>query len=254
MATLSDPSRSKAFTCFLLLVSLLTPFIGSAAERTDEDKRVDRSQMQQADQKIYDEVQAHSELMKNLEYLTTSIGPRLTGSSQMRSASDWALQRFKDYGIDAHLETLEIPHAWTRGADTAEIVAPIQRAVQIRSLGWSKATPGPVTAAVVAIDAKSVEDLAKYRGQLKGAIVVMRSAEMPDKDESPENAYDAVVRQKRGVPSEAAINQYRQRKELMKAIAAEQPAAILLDSGKTDNLFSMTASASISRRKCRSLF
>ena len=195
---MSDSSCGKAFTCFLLLVSLLTPIIGSAAERTDEDKRVYRSEMQQADQKIYDEVQAHSELMKNLEYLTTSIGPRLTGSPQMQRASDWTLQRFKDYGIDAHLETLEIPHAWTRGADTAEIVAPIQRAVQIRSLGWSKATPGPVTATVVAIDAKSVEDLAKYKGQLNGAIVVMRSAEMPDKDESPENAYDAVVRQKAG--------------------------------------------------------
>jgi carboxypeptidase Q len=241
MATLSNSSRGKAFTYFLLFVSLLAPVIGSAAERTDKDKRVYRSEMQQADQKIYDEVQAHSELMKNLEYLTTSIGPRLTGSPQMQRASDWTLQRFKDYGIDAHLETLEIAHGWTRGADTAEIVAPIQRVVQIRSLGWSKATPGPATATVVPIDAKSVEDLAKYKGQLKGAIVVMRSAEMSDSNEVPENAYDAVVRQKRGAPSEVAISQYRQRRELMKALAAEQPAAILLDSGKTDNLFNMTS-------------
>src|SRR6185312_8942790 len=160
MATLSDSSR-KAFTCFLLFLSLLAPIIGNAAERTDEDKRVYRSEMQQADQKIYDEVRAHSELMKNLEYLTTSIGPRQTGSPQMQRASEWTLQHFKEYGIDAHLEALQIPHGWTRGADTAEIVAPIQRAVQIRSLGWSKSTPGPVTAAVGAIDAKSVEDLAK---------------------------------------------------------------------------------------------
>ena len=36
--------------------------------------------MEQADQKIADEVTAHSELMKNLEYLTTQIGARLTGS------------------------------------------------------------------------------------------------------------------------------------------------------------------------------
>src|SRR5690348_10442558 len=105
MATLSDSSR-KAFTCFLLFVALLAPVIlvpvsGSAAERTDEDKRVYRSEMQQADQKIYDEVRAHSELMKNLEYLTTSIGPRLTGSPQMQRASEWTLQRFKDYEIDA---------------------------------------------------------------------------------------------------------------------------------------------------------
>ena len=31
--------------------------------------------MEEADQKIADEVKAHSELMKNLEYLTTQIGP-----------------------------------------------------------------------------------------------------------------------------------------------------------------------------------
>lgn len=236
---MSDRSRAKTLICFLITILLLAPIAGTAAERTDEDKRVYRSEMQQADQKIYDEVKAHSELMKNLEYLTTSIGPRLTGSPQMQRASDWTLQRFKEYGIDAHLETLEIPHGWTRGVDTAEVLSPIQRSLQIRSLGWSKATPGPATATVVAIDAKSVEDLAKYKGQLRGTIVVMRSAEMADPSEVPDNAYDAVIHPRRGVQSEAAINQYRQRRELMKAVAAEKPAAILLDSGKTDNLFNM---------------
>ncbi len=238
---MSYGSRATALTCFLVSILLLTPIASTAAERTDEDKRVYRSEMQQADQRIYEEVKAHSELMKNLEYLTTSIGPRLTGSPQMQRASDWTLQRFKDYGIDAHLETLEIPHGWTRGADTAEILSPIQRSVQIRSLGWSKATPGPVTATVVVMDAKSVEDLANYKGQIKDAIVVMRPAEMPDASEVPDNAYDAVIRPRRGVQSDAAIHQYRQRRELLKAIAAEKPAAILLDSGKTDNLFNMTS-------------
>ena len=37
----------------------------------------------------------------------------------MQLASDWTLKRFRDYGIDAHLETTEIPHAYYRGADTA---------------------------------------------------------------------------------------------------------------------------------------
>jgi len=239
--TLFDTVRTKTLTCSLLLISLLAPVVGSAAERTDEEKRVYRSDMQQADEKIYDEVKAHSELMKNLEYLTTDIGPRLTGSPQMQRASDWTLQRFKDYGIDAHLETLQIPHGWTRGDDTAAILSPIQRNVQVRSIGWSKATPGPVTAAVIAMEAKSVEDLAPYRGKIKDAIILMRSAEMPDASEVPENAYDAVIRPRRGPASDQALAQYRQRRELMKAIAAEKPAAILLDSGKTDNLFNMTS-------------
>ena len=80
--------------------------------------------MEDADQKIANEVKAHSELMKNLEYLTTQIGPRLTGSPQMQAASDWTLKRFQEYGVDAHLETTEIDHGWTRGLETAEIISP----------------------------------------------------------------------------------------------------------------------------------
>src|ERR1035437_2309944 len=54
------------------------------AERTREQRDAYRKAMEVADQKIADEVKAHSELMKNLEYLTTQIGPRLTGSPQMQ--------------------------------------------------------------------------------------------------------------------------------------------------------------------------
>ena len=31
----------------------------------------------------------HSEVMKNLEYLSDVIGPRLTGSAAMRGGNDW---------------------------------------------------------------------------------------------------------------------------------------------------------------------
>ena len=101
--------------------------------------------MEDADQKIAAEVKAHSELMKNLEYLTTHIGPRLTGSPQMQAASEWTLKRFQDYHVDAHLETAEIAHGWTRGVETAEITSPIQRRIGIHALGWSKATDGEIT-------------------------------------------------------------------------------------------------------------
>ncbi len=95
------------------------PVVGTpaVAQRTDADRAAYRKAMEEADQKIADEVKAHSELMKNLDYLTTQIGARLTGSPQMQAASDWTLKRFKDYGIDAHLETAQIAHGWTRGLE-----------------------------------------------------------------------------------------------------------------------------------------
>src|SRR5581483_5283878 len=65
---------------------------GSASERSDKDKEDYCKAMEDADQKIDAEVKAHSELVKNLEYLSTQIGPRLTGSPQMQAASDWTLK------------------------------------------------------------------------------------------------------------------------------------------------------------------
>src|SRR5208283_5752031 len=62
-----------------------------APQRTAEQRAAYRKAMEDADQKIAAEVKAHSELVKNLEYLTTQIGPRLTGSPQMQAASDWTL-------------------------------------------------------------------------------------------------------------------------------------------------------------------
>ena len=98
-----------------------------------------RTTMEKDDQKILDEVKTHSELMKNLEYLCTQIGARLTGSPQMQRASDRTLQRFKDYGIDAHLEDTQIPNGYQRGIDTAMIVSPVQHFVGIDGLGLEQA-------------------------------------------------------------------------------------------------------------------
>src|SRR5207237_3737360 len=108
---------------------------GPSSTRTEDEKRSYRAAMEQADQKITDEVKAHSELMKNLEYLTTEIGARLTGSPQMNRASEWTLQRFKDYGVDAHLENTQNAHGWTRAADTDEITTPVIHRVDIHGMG-----------------------------------------------------------------------------------------------------------------------
>ena len=212
----------------------------AGAERSREQRDAYRKAMEEADQKIAAEVQAHSELVKNLEYLTTQIGPRLTGSPQMQAASEWTLKRFREYHVDAHLETTEIAHQWTRGVETAEITSPIQRRVGIHALGWSKATNGEITGNVVALNVKNPSDLEQYKGKLKGAIVLLRPpADLSKLSPNPENAYDAVIPPASGVPD--ANSERRGRAQLMKQVAGQQPALILMDSGKPDSLFNMTA-------------
>ena len=212
--------------------------VPSAAARTEQERKEYRKAMETADQKIAAEVTAHSELMKNLEYLTTQIGPRLTGSPQMQAASQWSLQRFRDYGIDAHLETTQIAHAWTRGRDTADILAPISRAVPIRSFGWGQATPGAISGTVKVVEVKVLADFDKYKGQLKGAVVLEGEPDsLRPENEEADNAYDDVIPPPRGLPQQRMS--FRDRLQLFRLMAAEQPAVVLLDSGKWDNLFNM---------------
>ena len=213
----------------------------STPQRTAEEQKTYSQAMEVADQNIADEVKAHSELMKNLEYLTTQIGPRLTGSPQMQAASDWTLKRFQDYGVEAHLETATIAHAWTRGIETAEITSPIQRRIGIRALGWSKATSGDVSGKVVAIDVHQPSDFDSYKGKLKGAVVLAgKPADFSKAEPNPENAYDAVIPPGHGVKPSGMS--WRERAQLLREIEDEQPTLVLLDSGKTDNLFNMTGS------------
>jgi hypothetical protein len=87
-----------------------------------------------ADAKILGEIHEHSELMDNLEYLSDEIGPRLTGSPQLKRANDWTAEMFKKYGLtNVHEEAYSIPHAWVRGKASARIVAPTEHPLTIAS-------------------------------------------------------------------------------------------------------------------------
>jgi Zn-dependent M28 family amino/carboxypeptidase len=206
--------------------------------RPKEQERYHKS-MDEADRKIAAEVKAHSELMKNLEYLTTEIGARLTGSPEMQAASEWTRKRFQGYGIDVHLETTQIDHGWTRGLETAEIVSPIQKRIGIRAFGWSKGTDGDVTGQVIALNIDKPNDFDQYKGKLKGMIVMIRKpADLSKLDPDPENAYDAVIPPAQG--NAGGRITFAQRMEVLRQVAAEQPALVVSDSGKTDSLFNMT--------------
>lgn len=209
-------------------------------QRTAEQRAAYRKAMEEADQKIAAEVRAHSELIRNLEYLTTQIGPRLTGSRQMQAASDWTLKRFRDYGVDAHLETAKIAHSWVRGVETAEITSPIQRGIGIHAYGWSKATEGEISGNVVLLDVKNVSDVEQYKGRLKGDIVMFRKPiDISKRDANPDNAYDSVIPPSRGLPD--GDGGWRERVQMIRQVAAEHPALILTDSGKVDSLFNMSS-------------
>ncbi len=141
-----------------------------------------------ADNQILIEIHDHSEAMQNLEHLSDAIGPRLTGSPQLKSANDWTAEMFRKYGLtNVHLEPWIIAHSWTRGTARARIVSPTGHPLTIAAAGWSPSTPGAVRGAVVYFDARKKQDFAKFRGKLKGAIVIYQepASLSPPKPEDP---------------------------------------------------------------------
>jgi carboxypeptidase Q len=201
-----------------------------------------------ADKQIIGEIREHSEAMQNLEHLSDVIGPRVTGSPQLKQANEWTAEMFRKYGLtNVHLEPYTIAHAWTRGAASARILKPTEHPLTIAAAGWSPGTPGNVHGPVVYFDAKKKEDFEKFRGKLKGAVVIYQepASLSPPK---PEDSRSEVVRAMqspppmKGQPAEpqpfAMLQQAA--KERTEFFKQEGVAAVLRDSNKPHGLLNMT--------------
>ena len=125
--------------------------------------------------KIKEEGSKNSQVMQTLSYLTDVIGARLTGSPQMKHANEWTRDTMTKWGMkNAHLEAWgPFGRGWTLKDFDAEITSPYTIPLIAYPKAWSPSTNGEVTADVVYFDAKSDADFEKYKGQLKGKIVLV---------------------------------------------------------------------------------
>lgn len=110
--------------------------------------------------------------------LLDSIGPRLTGSPSFASASDWMVNQYKSWGIDARRDDYGTWRGWRRGVSHIDLVAPRVRSLEGTMLAWSPGTGGkPVTAEVITLPkfADSTE-FVRWLPQAKGKIVMLSPA------------------------------------------------------------------------------
>ncbi|HXF05746.1 MAG TPA: M20/M25/M40 family metallo-hydrolase [Blastocatellia bacterium] len=125
--------------------------------------------------KIKEEGLQRSRYMEILSYLTDVYGPRLTGSPHFKEAAEWARQKFTEWGLqNAHLEPWgPFGRGWSLEGFTLNIIKPRFAPLIGYPKAWSPSTKGTVRGPVVYLDVKSEGDLEKYRGKLKGAIVLI---------------------------------------------------------------------------------
>ena len=126
---------------------------------------------------ILDEGLNRSRIMDTLFWLTDRYGPRLTGSPQIRAASDWAMRTMTEWGLsNVHREEWTFGTGWSLVRFSAHLVEPEVQPLIGFPQAWSVGTDGPVVADVVRVGIQRDADFAKYRGQLKGRIVLTQPA------------------------------------------------------------------------------
>jgi carboxypeptidase Q len=113
--------------------------------------------------------------MTTLRELTDGYGGRLTGSPAYQRAAEWAVAKFRSYGIsNVHVEPFMIPNSWQRGWAHGEMLSPMSRHLSIESLGWSVSTPPQgVTGEILVLKDISPEKIKSQAGQVKGHIVLL---------------------------------------------------------------------------------
>ena len=129
------------------------------------------------------------------EGLTTEVGQRLAGTEAEARARDWAVRKLTSMGFaNVRVEPFDLP-VWTRGAESATILAPFPQKMVVTALGNSASTgPAGVTGEIVAFD--SVDALrAAPEAAVKGKIVFVDHRMMANQDGSGYGQFGAPRRQ-----------------------------------------------------------
>jgi carboxypeptidase Q len=137
-------------------------------------------------QRIREEGLSHSHIMEYASGLMDGIGPRLTGSPNLKRANEWTRDQLSAMGcVNAHLEDWgEFGIGWRQLNTWVRMTAPDTAVFIAQAVPWSASSHGPVSGNAIWVDAKDEKDLDKYKGQLAGKIVffgAMRDVKPVDK-------------------------------------------------------------------------
>ncbi len=126
--------------------------------------------------RIRQEAFRNSKVMETAEGLMDGIGPRLTGSPNVKKANEWTRKRLEDWGLaNAHMESWgPFGRGWSYQSCSVRLVAPDVAQFESLPRAWAPGTSGPVRGKVVHVKAfMTKEDLEKAKGKVAGKIVLL---------------------------------------------------------------------------------
>ena len=233
-ADYANPTMTHLLRRLATLSALLLPAVLPAQTNTAADPIG----------KIKDEGMNRSQVMATLSHLTDVIGPRLTGTPALKKANEWTRDELTKFGLsNAHLEPWgPFGRGWTLQSFTAEMSEPQVRPLEAFPKAWSP-NVDVKNAEVVWVNAKAVADLQKYKGQLRGKVVMSDPlAEVnPHFKPEAERVEDSVLAKKAaaktsdggnyGMPTQTPDGQARLRRRMQTAAFGAARARFFMDEG-----------------------
>ena len=129
---------------------------------------------------IIKDVYENSQLEQLGTELMDGIGPRLVGTPQMKKAHDWAVAKYKTWGIDAENQQWGQWRGWERGITHIDMVSPRTYSLHGQQLAWSPATKkgGVQTEVIILPEAADSAAFAGLLPQVKGKFVMISAPQL----------------------------------------------------------------------------
>ncbi len=187
----------------------------------------------------------NSKVMEIASGLMDFIGPRLTGSPNMKRANEWTRDKLTEFGLaNAHLESWgPFGRGWSYESCSLRIVSPDVAQLWALPRAWSASTVGVVRGVPVKVKLESKEDLDKNKGKLAGKFVLLGDvAEIKPHDQLQFRRYDEKSLADLGhfeIPGarparftrEEALRRRTFTRALVPFLAEEKPLAVIVPGG-----------------------
>lgn len=185
-----------------------------------------------------------SKVMEIAGALTDGIGPRLTGSPNMKKANEWTRDKLQEWGLaNAHLERWgPFGRGWSYDSVSVRMTSPDVAELLALPKAWTPGTNGPIRGKVILAKLTDKEDLEKQKGKLTGRIVLTdEMREVKPQETAALKRYDDKALEELweyGAPAlRTPSEEFRRRREFRRALneflEEERPLAVI-DPGALD--------------------
>jgi carboxypeptidase Q len=233
----------KSVTAALVLSLLLPAVPAPSQERADLDTIT----------RIRLEGFRNSKVMDTASYLFDVIGPRLTGSPNLKKANEWTRKQLEDWGlVNAHLESWgPFGRGWSYEECTVRMITPDTAELLALPTAWTPGTNGVLRAAVVKPKLATEDDLKEQKGKLTGKIILLgdmrdvRTSDRPLSERYDEKGLGEIAQYEipsvtpRLRPGQPAFNreEFMKRRRFRRALdkfLADEKVALVIEPGALD--------------------